>query len=145
VLVRNTRYAQIPSKLIEDERDSFKSTPLSIIPLSVLCQGLPRLKSSRPLCSADSQDFPKTRNFNANGHRHGASTRLTCRGGEVETLMSRYIWRNQPRAWRKKPLANALNASAEYDENFRYHFGISRPITHICRAIIPCRGIHKIR
>lgn len=43
VLVKNTQSAERLHKLIGRERDEFKSVPASIIPLSVLCQGLPYL------------------------------------------------------------------------------------------------------
>ncbi len=43
VLVKSTKSAERLQKLISRERDRFKSVPASIIPLSVLCQGLPYL------------------------------------------------------------------------------------------------------
>jgi len=43
VLVKNTKSAERLHRQIDRERDEFKSVPASIIPLSVLCQGLPYL------------------------------------------------------------------------------------------------------
>jgi hypothetical protein len=40
VLVKNTNDAQRLQKLIEDDPDEFKCKPASIIPLSIICQGL---------------------------------------------------------------------------------------------------------
>jgi hypothetical protein len=45
VLVKNTKTAQRLQKRITDEPGSFKSVPAAIIPLTVLCQGLPYLHS----------------------------------------------------------------------------------------------------
>ncbi len=42
VLVRNTRYAEKLQKLIA--KGEFKVKPRSVIPLTVLCQGLPLLR-----------------------------------------------------------------------------------------------------
>jgi hypothetical protein len=42
-LVHNTKSAQRLQQLIFDEPDSFNSLPASVIPLNVLCQGLPYL------------------------------------------------------------------------------------------------------
>lgn len=41
VLVKNTSDAIKLRKLIEEERSNFKVIPKSIIPLTILCQGLP--------------------------------------------------------------------------------------------------------
>ena len=43
VLVKNTRYAERLKKEIARAPDTFRATPRSIIPLSVMCQGLPLL------------------------------------------------------------------------------------------------------
>ena len=45
VLVKDTRDAKRLQKLINKEQDEFASIPASIIPLTVLCQGLPYLSS----------------------------------------------------------------------------------------------------
>lgn len=43
VLVKNTQSAERLQRIIERDRKAFESVPASIIPLSVLCQGLPYL------------------------------------------------------------------------------------------------------
>jgi hypothetical protein len=43
VLVKNTLYVKILSEKIVKEPEKFKIKPKSIIPLTVLCQGLPYL------------------------------------------------------------------------------------------------------
>jgi hypothetical protein len=43
VLVKNTVMAERLQRLLNEEPDKFRSKPASIIPLSVLCQGLPYL------------------------------------------------------------------------------------------------------
>ena len=43
VLVKNTKYAKKLEKLINDYPKDFKAKPQSVIPLTVLCQGLPYL------------------------------------------------------------------------------------------------------
>lgn len=40
VLVKNTKFAMRLQKMINNDRDSFKSVPLTILPLQVVCQGL---------------------------------------------------------------------------------------------------------
>jgi hypothetical protein len=44
VLVKNTNDAQRLARLLQDEADEFKTKPQSIIPLTVICQGLPKRK-----------------------------------------------------------------------------------------------------
>lgn len=43
VLVKNSNYAQKLSKLLDKEPENFKVRPRAIIPLTILCQGLPHL------------------------------------------------------------------------------------------------------
>ena len=43
VFVRNTKYSEKLQKLISDNPKQFKTKPKSIIPLDILCQGLPYL------------------------------------------------------------------------------------------------------
>lgn len=43
VLVKNSNYVQKLRKLLDDEPEKFKVRPRAIIPLTILCQGLPHL------------------------------------------------------------------------------------------------------
>jgi hypothetical protein len=43
VLVKNTRYAEKLYDLLQDKPDEFKVHPRTIIPLTIVCQGLPQL------------------------------------------------------------------------------------------------------
>jgi hypothetical protein len=43
VLVKNTNYASRLQTILADKPDDFVSIPKSIIPLTVICQGLPYL------------------------------------------------------------------------------------------------------
>lgn len=47
VLVKNSKYAARLNQRLQKEPEKFKVQPRTIIPLTVLCQGLPQLPSSR--------------------------------------------------------------------------------------------------
>lgn len=44
ILVKNTKFAKKLTRMINDSSQKFKAKPRSIIPLTILCQGLPYLK-----------------------------------------------------------------------------------------------------
>ena len=47
VLVKNSNYAEKLRKLLDDEPEKFKVRPRTVIPLTIVCQGLPHLPRTR--------------------------------------------------------------------------------------------------